>query len=146
MTDWKISIILQLIDLDIINSTSDFANEKTEQKSNLHTEPRLNKNNGIYAWTRKPEKLSNNFHAGDLSLLDGLEFWDYDWKFIVASELCIILSVHERRICSSNKAKYTLVFQYRLDLWVCSKGRSHWLRISPCSVVRRNGEAWQTEG
>jgi len=49
MTDWKISIILQLIDLDIINSTSDFANEKTEQKSNLHTEPRLNKNNGIYA-------------------------------------------------------------------------------------------------
>ena len=32
MTDWKISIILQLIDLDIINSTSDFANEKNRTK------------------------------------------------------------------------------------------------------------------
>ena len=39
MTDWKISIILQLIDLDIINSTPDFANEtKTEKMRAIFTQ------------------------------------------------------------------------------------------------------------
>jgi len=39
MTDWKISIILQLIDLDIINSTPDFANEtKTEKTRAIFTQ------------------------------------------------------------------------------------------------------------